>query len=194
MKKENGACLSVVSRQTFFSLFLPLLNYVNLAYELSDTMHERMRLGMPPFKTDLKNAADALWEDPSIIDEYIEARDEMGALDPEDRSILMGWKHPVSGLFVLERHLSRGSIFIDPETEKVYQVKGLSDPWEKMLGDFSPPFPIRATLLPFRDCIISDGLVSPEHVSFGPGYQEQFKQLYLTAKESGRILTSLEKG
>ena len=192
MKKENGATLSSEESSNFFRLFLPLLQAVNYNYEISDTLEEQLRAGRPSMR-DLKEVAAALWEDTGILDEYIKAVSEQCRLPEEDRLVLESWKHQVSATFVLERHLSKGSIFINPETGKVYLVKGLTQKWSEMFPWAKPPIVLEATLIPFCGCIISDGLVAPLRVSLGPGYRESFKQLYLEAKQSGKIITSLDK-
>ena len=191
MRRKDCAVLSKEESSTFFRLFIPLLSAVNQAYEISDDLDEQLRAGRPSM-TELGKVARELWEDTDILDEYIAQYSEQVGLPDDDRRILEGWKHPVTATFVLERHLSRGSVFIDPETEKVYLVKGLTQTWEELIPGLKPPFLIRAALLPFPSCIISDGLVSPSRVSFGPGYRESFKQLYLNAKKNGTILTTFE--
>ena len=191
MKKENNTVLSAEAGNTFFGLFLPLLDFVNQTYEVSDVLYDQVRRGRPDTR-ELKKAADVLWKDPGIINEFIEAVEEQAAIEEDERRILEGWRHPLTGLFVLERHLSHGSIFIDIERDKVYQVKGITQTWEEMIPYLKPPFPIKATLIPFGDCIISDGLVSPLDVSFGPKYRKALKQIYLEAKETGSILTKIE--
>ena len=192
MKKENGATLSSEESSNFFRLFLPLLQAVNYNYEISDTLEDQLRAGRPSMR-DLKEVAAALWEDTGILDEYIKAVSEQDGLSEEDRLVLESWKHPVSATFVLERHLSKGSIFINPETGKVYLVKGLTQKWSEMFPWAKPPIVLEAILIPFCGCIISDGLVAPLRVSLGPGYKESFKQQYLEAKQSGKIITSLDK-
>ena len=192
MKKENGATLSPEESSTFFRLFIPLLQAVNDYYEISDRLEDQLRAGRPSMK-DLKEVATALWEDTGILDEYIQALSEQDGLPEKDRLVLEGWKHPVSGTFILERHLAKGSIFINPETEKVYLVKGLTQKWSEMFPWAKPPIVMEATLIPFCGCIISDGLVAPLRVSLGPGYRESFKQLYLEAKQSGNILTRIDE-
>ena len=192
MKKEIGATLSSEESSNFFRLFLPLLQAVNYNYEISDTLEEQLRAGRPSMK-ELKEVANAVWEDTGMLDEYIKAVSEQDGLSEEDRLVLEGWKHPVSASFVLERHLSKGSIFINPDTGKVYLVKGLTQTWSEMFPWAKPPIVLEATLIPFCGCIISDGLVAPLRVSLGPGYRESFKQLYLEAKQSGKIITSLDK-
>lgn len=191
MKKENGAFLSPEAGNTFFGLFLPLLDFVNQTYEVSDVLYDQVRRGHPDTR-ELKKAADVLWEAPGTINEFIKEVEEQADIAEDDRRILESWCHPLTGLFILERHLSRGSIFIDTERDKVYQVKGITQTWEEMIPYLKPPFPIKATLIPFGDCIISDGLVSPLDVSFGPEYRKSLKQIYLEAKETGRILTKIE--
>lgn len=191
MKKENGAFLSPEAGSTFFGLFLPLLDFVNQTYKVSDVLYDQVRRGRPDTR-ELKKTADVLWEDPGIINEFIEAVEERADIEEDDRRILESWRHPLTGFFVLERHLSHGSIFIDTERDKVYQVKGITQTWEEMIPYLKPPFPIKATLIPFGDCIISDGLVSPLGVSFGPEYRKSLTQIYLEAKKTGRILTKIE--
>lgn len=193
MKRENGAILSVDARRTFFFLFIPLLDFVNRKYGISDVLSDQIRRAKPDLK-ELKKAADALWKDPTIIDEYIIERKEEVGLGNEHRHILESWRYPINGVFVLERHLSRGSVFIDTETKKVYQVKGLTQSWEEMIPNLKPPFPIDATLLPYNECIISDGLVAAHHISFGPDYREEFKHIYDTANYEGKVLTTLSSG
>ena len=79
-------------------------------------LYDRVRRGHPDTR-ELKKAADALWEDPGIINEFIEVVEEQADIDEDDRRILEGWCHPLTGFFVLERHLSRSSIFIDTEAD-----------------------------------------------------------------------------
>ena len=191
MRTKESAILSEEDSSTFFRLFIPLLSAVNQAYGISDDLDEQLRAGRPSI-VELGEVAKALWEDTGFLDEYIAQYSEHYGLPDEDRRILEGWKHPVTAAFVLERHLSRGSVFIDPETEKTYLVKGLTQTWEEMILELKPPFLIRATLLPFHNCIIADGLVSPHRVSFGSGYRESFKQLYLNAKQNRTIITHFE--
>ncbi len=54
-----------------------------------------------------------------------------------------------------------------------------------------PPVMLTATLLPWKDVIISDGLVSITNINFGKTYSSDFKEIYLNAKRSGIIIKSL---
>lgn len=66
--------------------------------------------------------ANRIWEDVSIIDEYIELySDEM---NEEEIDIVAGWKNAVRGTFVVDRHLRKGSVLVSAD-KKVYLVKGI---------------------------------------------------------------------
>ena len=174
MSNTNKATLSLEERKTFFRLFIPLLDFTNQKYEINEYLSEDLRMGNPDTQ-DLKEVADVL-------------------LDECDRRLLESWRHPITGRFILERHLAKGSVFIDTEdaeTMKVYLVKGLTEPWSEMLADFSPPILLKATLIPFGNCIISDGLVYPHNIIFSSGARSDFKDFYMNAKQSGKIITSL---
>lgn len=192
MAQGNKATLRPEERATFFRLFLPLLDYVNQAYEISEVLGEQIRKGHPDIRK-LGKVAGVLWANVERIDDFIAAVQEQGEIDSEDQRLLESWKRPLTRKFVLERHLTRGSVFIDSKSEKVYLVKGLTDPWKELLWDVPIPCAIKATLLPFRDCIISDGLVAPYPISFGAGYREVFRQIYMKAKQEGTIKTAFSQ-
>ena len=71
------------------------------------------------------------------------------------------------------------------EDGTVYMVKGLFSTWTEMLG--KSPALLEAVLIPFRDSIISDGLVVPYRVCFGKGAIEDFKEMYMNAKRNNTI-------
>ena len=192
MSNTNKATLSPEDRKTFFRLFIPLLDFTNQKYEINEYLSEDMRRGHPDMQ-DLKEVAAVLWANPETIDEYIEAAEKQFGLEEQDRRLLESWRLPVSRRFILERHLSKGSVFIDAEnteTMKVYLVKGLTEPWSDMLADFRPPILLQATLIPFGNCIISDGLVYPHNIIFSSSARSDFKDFYMNAKQNGKIITS----
>ena len=68
-------------------------------------------------------------------------------------------------------------------------VKGLFSTWTEMLGE--SPVLLDAVLIPFRDSIISDGLVVPYRICFGKGAREDFKEAYMNAKRNHTIRFSI---
>ena len=108
----------------------------------------------------------------------------------EQREIILSWKRCISGTFIIERHLKKGSVFISDDNDTVYLVNGIIDSWEEMIPAPAPMI-VKATLLPFRDIIISDVLVSAFPIRFGWNMADGFKETYMTAKKNKTIISRI---
>lgn len=179
--------LSVEDGQLFYKLWLPLLDYVNEKCKVNKkvkNMANAKRLNPP----EVKEIANVLWDDVSLIDQYL---NEQGMDMPkEHRVIISSWKRCIQGRFVMERHLKKGTIFVS-EDGKVYQVLGIISSWEEMFPYVPMPLLMEATFIPFRDVIISDGLVMPYNIVIGTNMAKQFKDTYMNAKKNGTLIKSL---
>lgn len=168
----------------FYRLWFLLLDFVNRKYhvcpkrEIIDPEE-----GVDP--CDAKAVADYLWSHTGVIEAYLAEAE----LPEEYAQIVAGWKRCKPGRYILERHLKKGSVFISAEDGAVYMVKGLCSTWEEMLGE--APILLDAVLIPFRDSIISDGLVVPYGIYFGKGAKADFKEAYMTAKKNKTIRFSI---
>lgn len=127
-----------------------------------------------------------LWSHSEVIDEYLITEDIL----EEHLKIISGWKNFVSGEFILERHLKKGSVFISVDDAQVYMVSGIYSTLEEMLP-YTSPVLLRVTLIPFKGKIIYDSIVTCSNVIIGRGYADSFKKLYMTAKEAKTIRFSL---
>ena len=180
--------LSEADADLFYQLFFPLLGYVNEKHRIVPGLRHIMP-GMSIRAEDAKEIADKLWEDPGFIDRYLAER----TLPEDRRSILLSWKNRRQGTFLVERHLAKGSIFIDADDSSVYQVCGIRSDWEEMLDWCPLPVLVHAVLIPFRDVIITDGLVFSEPgLMFGPGARKMLKDVYMEAKSAGVVIRTLE--
>ena len=172
--------------ELFYELSLPLLHNTNKIYNVNTNLR-KMHGAKELDPSEVKIVADYLWEHTDVIEAYLTDH----VLSADHRSIVSGWKKCISGQFMLERHLKKGSVFISTATEEVYMVNGIITSWEEMF--FYRPLPVllKATLIPFRDKIISDGLVIPYNVCFGKGYSSEFKDIYMNARKNRKIHFSL---
>ncbi len=168
----------------FYELFFPLLDYVNSSFHV--TVEDVQFTGERIDPRDAAEVARYLWERTSIIDDYIAET----KLPAEHKGILLGWKRCIPGTFIIERHLKKGSVFISTDNS-VYMVNGIIDSWEEMLPDRPTPLIVKATLLPFKNIIISDGLVSTFPIRFGRNSAAEFKEIYMTAKQNHSIITNI---
>lgn len=179
--------LSEADARLFYELWFPLLDYVNEKFHVNDSLG-KIHGAKSSDPNDIKKVADKLWENAAVIDEYLSVCDD---LTEEHRAIISGWKRCISCNFFLERHLKKGSIFISIPDEEVYQVSGIISSWEEIFWYRDPPILMTATLIPFKNVIISDGLVIPANVEFGSNYKSDLKDIYLSAKKVGKIHRTL---
>jgi hypothetical protein len=170
--------------------------FFDLMWSLQFYVKQRLNM-LPEIKTPLdyaKLAGDkrmevrnAVWENPQFIADY--ARENPDRFTAEEIAIISSWQHFVRGTFFIERLLQKHAIFIGGE--KVYAVLGLYDPLEELFDKRSLPVYCQAVLLPFRDVIVYDGLISSYPVFFGGGVKGNLKEAYNRAKQRGEIIVSL---
>ena len=179
--------LSQEDAQLYYKLWLPLLDYVNAEYGVNSKL-KNIATAKALNPLEVKEVANKLWSDVTIIDSYLK---ECVDLPEEHREMIHSWKRRIQGMFLMERHLKKGTIFISMENEEVYQVSGIISGWEEMFCGAPMPLMVEATFMPFRDVIISDGLVLPYRVLVGGGMKRMFKDIYMDAKKNDRIHRSL---
>ena len=144
--------LSAEDCDLFYATFRSLLDFANRRLKvngLNDIIHAD---GLDPEL--VMEISNKIWDDVSLIDDYLASE----KIPDVQRDIVSGWKRCVKDTYILERHLKDGSIFIGKE-DRVYQVHGIIDSWDVMLEMYPLPLVLRATLLPFKGMIITDGLV-----------------------------------
>ncbi|MBO6164272.1 MAG: hypothetical protein J6N77_04395 [Lachnospiraceae bacterium] len=182
---ENGV-LTEDNGHRFDTLWWPLLDFV---YQKRISKRKKKVSVSSMDKEISYNVAALLWDETSLIDEYIEEKGQ--GLLKEECEILRRWKKPVRGTFVLERNVKNGAILISSEDNKVYQVCGIKSSWQEMFRGYSMPILCEATLLPFEDVIISDGLVVFQNEILGENLPKEYNELYTWARKTGRIIVDL---
>lgn len=131
----------------------------------------------------------ALYEHTALVDSFIQ---ENPACFPSDSlGIIAGWKQAVPGEFYIERLLQKHAVFIGSE-DKVYGVLGLHSSFQEMVHPSQLPVYLKTVLLPFKGKIVYDGLLQSYNIYFGRGISSELKELYLAAKQNGKIIESLE--
>lgn len=129
---------------------------------------------------------DVVWAEDALREQFLaEGAVELGAAE---RDLIASWKHRVRGSFVIYNHLQKHSIFM---SDAVYGVRGIYTPLE-MMFPYAPIF-VEAVLIPFRDVIITDGLLKtpPMHMTFGGGIRAMFKRQYSAARAAAQVRTRL---
>ena len=183
----SGNILSTEDSDLFFELFYPLINYTNEKLHVNN-LTDIKRDAVSDTRA-LKEITDALWKNPSLIDDYL--RERGSSLSSEHQAIIQGFKRAVSGSFILERNLKNGGVLISLDYNNVYLVRGLTTSFEELSIYHPLPMMLSATLLPFRGIVISDGLFSLSNVFLGGGIKKGLKDAYNLAKRRNQIITAL---
>ena len=172
--------------ELFYSLWFPLLDFVNRKYGVVPKIKhipEDISLNLG----EINKVADYVWEHIEVIDEFL-AENE---LPDEYRRMVSGWKKVHHRTIHAGTVSEKRSVFISIDTEEVYMVSGIISSWAEILEDRPLPILLRSTLIPFKDTIITDGLVTPFDVRIGRGYSSEFKEIYRNAKQNKTIHFSL---
>jgi len=180
----------VVSKEDvelFFKLMWSLQVFVNSKLNLvpdCDTVEVLKELEIEQ-RVEVRNAVYANLE---LIPQFAEENPQ--GFSDEELCIVRGWSKFITGDFFIERYLARHAIFIKDKT--VYAVLGLYDSFEHFAPREYLPVYVKAVLLPFKGKIVYDGVMHTHRIHFGSGIRGDLKETYLTAKQNGRILESLE--
>ena len=134
---------------------------------------------------------DAVYEHRELIDAFITANPDH--LPEAELTIVAGWKNFVAGDFYIERYLKKYSIWISgDEPARIYGVLGISDGIDEIVHKSYLPMRVKSVLLPFKGRIVYDGLFQPYNVLFGGGIKAELQEIYMAAKQNGRIIESLD--
>jgi hypothetical protein len=184
--------LSTDDAALYYKLTWPLQFYVNQQLKILPRASTLEAYIECDYEDKLK-VRNALYEHIELIDAFL--NENPAQFTPAEIALARHWKNFVAGDFYIERFLSKGAILIrGQEPPQVYLVLGLMEGIEEMLGKYYPlPLMIKTVLLPFKGQIIYDGLLQSYNVFFGGGIKGSLKETYLTAKQNGRIIQSLDQ-
>ncbi len=178
-------------------------NEVKLFFRLHKALmfHVNQRLGVvpQPLATPEDFAAqppdirlkvrDAFLANVDLIDSF--AAENPARLSDDEMDIVRSWRHFIHGKFHIFRELARHTVFLTTTDPAVaYGVVALTQPLEEIVGPYLPVM-VETVLLPFKNRIVYDGLMTSYNVSFGPGIKRSLSDCFKEAKDRQGIVTSL---
>jgi hypothetical protein len=109
----------------------------------------------------------------------------------DELDIVRSWRHLVHGKFYIFREMKKYTVFLSITDPPIaYGVLALSEPFDLMIGRCLPIM-VQTVLLPFKDMIVYDGLMTSHNISFGPGIRRHLNEDFKEAKARYGIVTSL---
>ena len=180
--------LSKEDTELYYKLHWSILFYVNQKLSLLKGLTSLYSVKKTPFK-ELNKIRDKLYNGTDLIDSFI--RENQSSFSSNELEIVAGWKHYIKKRFIILRSLKNYTIFLDiDEPPKAYGVLALTTPFDEMFGPVLPLM-VEATLLPFKDRIIYDGIILGDNIIFGGGIRRDFNDAYQQAKARFGIILSL---
>lgn len=132
---------------------------------------------------------DALLANVDQIESYV--AENPAHLSEDELAIVRSWRHLVHGKFYVFRELKKYTVFLSISAPAIaYGVLALSQPFEDLIGPYLPVL-TETVLLPFKDKIVYDGLMTSYRISFGPGIRRSLNESFKEAKMRHGIVTSL---
>ncbi len=171
----------------FFQVYMSLLFYANRRLRILEGLSSVADLRELTHEF-IASVAEPLHDNPDIIEDFV--RENPAGLGSDDLELARSWVDAASSEFIVLKHLSRYTVFLDPSgAGKAYGVLGLSD----ALQDTFPHLPVvmRTVLLPFEGKIVCNGLFHVYRVFLGPGYRRSMEDAYRDAKARFGVITSL---
>jgi hypothetical protein len=180
--------LSADDAELFFRLHRSLMWFVNDCLRIVPDIGSPDEFSALPPKTRLE-VRNALLDKADLIQSFVD--ENPANLSDEEADIVASWKHQVSGRFYAFRQLKKYMIFLPTDGSLVaYGVVALTEPFESLIGPYLPVM-TETVLMPFKDRIVYDGLLSTYNMSFGGGIKRSLNDSYREAKERLGIVTSL---
>ena len=173
----------------FYRLQQALMSFVNERLKaIPDRFTTPREFADLPPETRVK-LRDALLANLDLIDGFV--AENPARLTADDLDIVRSWRHFVTGRFYVDRELKKYTVFLSTDKPTIaYGVVGLSESFEVTLGQRLPLL-TKTVLLPFKDKIVYDGMLTKFGLSFGPGMRRNLKEDFKQAKLSRGIVTSL---
>lgn len=135
----------------------------------------------------IKPSRDRIYEKPALIDRFV--RENPRELNAEDLELARGYKNFKKGMFYIYKTLKKHAVFVDDD--RAYAVLALADPINQVLGGMRLPVAVNAVLLPFKDKIIYDGMLSSYNIYFGGGIKSTLKLKYEKVTAQYGLIESL---
>lgn len=175
--------------EQFYGIWFPLLHFVNEQRGVVNGFPAHWGAGSVSPQKAVK-VAEALWRDDRLLHAFVEQNP--AGLSPDDLAIAASWTYHVTGTFFVLRYLKKYAVFLAEDSPpRAYGVLGLASHIEDVVP-LPPPAYVQATLLPFGDRIIYDGLLAAYPVILGGGIRANLNDTYRRVQETTGIITSLQ--
>ncbi len=180
--------LSAEITELFYKVQSALLVYVNRKLKLTpaaQSLEEIRNLDLDE-KIMIRNA---MWKNDTLLDSSVEANPS--ELDGRELELVgQRRRYRIEGRFLVVAYLKSHTVSFEQVGQIPYGVLALQDDLQIILGS-RLPIMVDGVLLPFKDKITYDGLISSYRVTSGSGARRSINDVFQQAKAKRGIVTRL---
>ena len=170
---QVNACLNHKDAKLFYKLYFALLEFTNKKYQIIPGYKIYNMKGINP--AEINDIIEKFWQ---VKDEIILAFTLANPYNftAEEIELVNNFKQGFRGNFVLAKFEKNYTAIMNDE--KVFMIKGINDNIDNVVSYDSLPTMITTAILPFKNYIIYDGIISSYQISFGPGFNKIVEEEY----------------
>lgn len=173
-KEKHDDCVEEDDAKMFFALKNLLFDYTNKKYHINKELEDFTDI-CDAFPEEIIDIRKKLWEDKSIIDEYI--KENPDELNKEFIETIKQWNEKkINKAFTLYKYEEEYAVFMDDNY--IYYVKGIKDRIRDMIPENSLPMFVETVLLPLKNQIIYDSYIQQYSISFGKNMRKEMDKAY----------------
>lgn len=190
-EENKTAQLSSSECALFYETWYGLMGFVNERKKVISAVIKPVYPN-PVSDEHIYKVREVLWENPALIDDYLDAV----ALSDDKSELLKSWRdHHKRGMFFLVDYKPEYAVVIgsnEHKEDRLYGIKGISRPLSDAMQR-ELPIQFETVLLPYKGNIIYDSFMSSMPIGFAEGAKKAFREMYESALEYG-ISTRLGDG
>ena len=171
-QKQKDAHLSDQEVNLFYKLYFGLLYYTNQKYRINPKLKNLHKpVGINPY--DIVDIVERFWnEKDDLIIEFVKKNPLK--FNREELNMVQEFKRGKRGLYIVVRYEEEYTSFMDDC--KVYMVKGLNCNMDEIISNDHLPTPFITALIPFKNNIVYDGMLSEFPISIGIQMKKQMEK------------------
>lgn len=171
-QKQKDAHLSDQEVTLFYKLYFGLLYYTNQKYRINPQIKNLHKpVGINPH--DIREIVEKFWmEKDKLISEFMKKNPLK--FNQEELNMVQEFTKGKRGLYILIRYDAEYTVFMDDA--RVYMVKGLNCNIDDIISNDRLPVPMMTTLIPFKNHIVYDGMLSEFPISIGIQMKRQMEK------------------
>lgn len=165
--KQKNACLSKEDAKLFYKIYFGLLEFTNNKYKIRPNYKIYNKKGINPYE--INDIIDIFWKNKDIIVlEFCLANPYK--FNSEELKITSEFKKGIRDIFIIAKFYEEYTAVMN--TNRVYMIKGINDNLDNVISYKNIPKPSIMTIIPFKDVLIYDGVITDLGIKLDPGFDK----------------------